>query len=333
MKKINVVVMGGGTGTFTVLSGLKKYPDLSLTAVVSSADDGGSNKKFRDEFGLLPPSDFRQCLIALASDHANEETLRKLMAYRFTKGVGLEGQTVGNILIAALTDIEKSQLKAFGALGEILKIKGKILPVTLDNIRLMAEYEDGEVVFGEHLIDEPEDFHDANQKVKRLFLNRKAEVFDDTKQAIKEADYIILGPGDLYTSTIANLIVGDLPQVIKKSKAKVIYITNLMTKYGQTLNFTAMDHLTEISKYLTKVPEYILVNSSKLPTEAIKRYKEEKGDIPVIDDFKDKEDYIVVRKDLLSNQIVEKSSSDLLYRSLIRHDPKKLAEALHQLMI
>lgn len=330
MKRI--VIIGGGTGTYTVLSGLKKHENLNLSAVVSSMDDGGSNKKFRDEFGLLPPSDFAQCLVALSHDGPQHAiTLRKLMNYRFSKGVGLEGQRFSNILIAALTDIEGSQIRALETTGAILNIKGDILPITTDDVRLMAEYENGDLVMGEHLIDEPEEFHDARMRIKRLFLNRKANLYPPTRKAIKLADYIILGPGDLYTSTIANLIVGDTPDVIKNSSAKVIYLPNLMTKYGQTYKFSAKDHVLEIKKYLGREPDYILINNKPLPTNAIKRYAKEKNDYPVKDDLATNTKNII-RKDLLSRKIIKKNDADKLYRSLIRHDISKLGKALFEII-
>ena len=319
--------MGGGTGTFTVLSGLKKFPYINLTAIVSSADDGGSNKKFRDEFGLLPPSDFRQCLLALANESESFNTLRKLMMYRFSKGIGLEGQTFGNILIAALTDIEGSQIKAFEEVGNILNIRGKIVPITVDNVRLMAKYENGSVVLGEHLIDEPEEFHDKKLRINNLFLNINSKIYSEAKKEINNSDYIILGPGDLYTSTIANLVVGEVKECIMRSKAKIIYIPNLMTKSGQTYGFSIKDHISEIIKYSGRVPDYVLVNNTELNSDALKEYKK-LHDVPVVDDLDKEFDFKVIRDDLVSNQIQKKNSADKLYRSLIRHDSDKLAKII-----
>jgi len=328
-KKKNIVVIGGGTGTFAVLSGLKKYKDLKLQAIITVSDDGGSNKKFRDEFGLLPPSDFRQCLVALSSDEPKHDTLRKLMMYRFSKGVGLEGQTFGNILIAALTDIEGSQLQAFEEAGRILNIKGEIIPITTENVRLMAEYENGEVVFGEHVIDEPEAFHDYRQKIKRLFLNRKVKVYKKAKQAINAADFIILGPGDLYTSILANIIVGNAAELIKNSKAKIIYNINLMTKLGQTFGFTAKDHVEEIKKYIGRYPCYVTININNLPKAALARYKEKK-EKPIEDDL-DGKNYKVIRGNFVAKEMITKSKGDVLERSLIRHDSNKLAKTLYKI--
>lgn len=324
MPKIKIVTIGGGTGLFTLLSGLKKYP-FDLTAIVGITDDGGSNKKFRDEFGLLPPSDFRQCLVALSRE-PEDSTLRELMMYRFSKGVGLKGQTFGNILIAALTDIKDSQLEAFEQTGKILNIKGKIIPVSTNHTHLMAEYENGEKVLGEHIIDEPNKFHDSRQRIKKLFLDKPTKIYPKAKEAMLDADYIILGPGDLYTSTLANLVVKGVPEAIRKSRAKVIYIINLMTKYGQTYNFTAVDHVEEIKKYLGKRPDYILINNSSLPEKILAKYKKEKNDYPVKDNLvKNKS---IIRSDYLSRHIIKKYQADKLERSLIRHDSDKLARTI-----
>lgn len=333
MKKSYITVIGGGTGTYTVLSGLKKYTHLDLTAIVSSMDDGGSNKKFRDEFGLLPPSDFAQCLVALSHDGPKHAiTLRKLMSYRFSKGIGLEGQRFSNMLIAALAEIEGSQLRALQKAGEILNIKGKILPVTTDDVRLMAEYENGELAFGEHLIDEPDKFHDPRLRIKRLFLNRKAQVYPKTKKAIQLSDFIVLGPGDLYTSTLANIVVEEVAEIIRNSTAKIVYISNLMTKFGQTYRFTVTDHLNELKKYLGKYPDIVIINNTPLPKEALNRYKKEKNDFPVKDDVT-KPLYNVVRTDLLAHEIVNKPKSDSLWRSLIRHDSNKIGKILQEIFI
>lgn len=328
MKKIKkIVTIGGGTGLFTLLSGLKKYP-FDLTAIVAITDDGGSNKKFRDEFGLLPPSDFRQCLVALSQESENS-TLRKLMMYRFSRGLGLKGQTFGNILIAALADINKSQLKAFEQAGKILNIKGKIIPVSVDHNRLVAEYENGEKVFGEHIIDEPNRFHDSSQRIKKLLLDKPSNVYPEAKKAIMDADYIILGPGDLYTSTLANLAVDGVSDAMRKSQAKIIYVVNLMTKYGQTYGFSAEEHVMEIKKYLGKLPDYVLINNSSLPKQIVSKYEKEKNDYPVKDDLVKNE--TIIRGDYLARYVVKKHQADQLERSLIRHDSNKLASAIWEI--
>lgn len=331
--KYIVTTIGGGTGTFVVLSGLKTFSNVKLSAIISSADDGGSNKKFRDEFGLLPPSDFRQCLVALANDSEGTQVMRKLFMYRFEQGEGLQGQTFGNIFIAALTDIVGSQIKAMNIIGKILKICGKIIPITTDNIRLIAEYEDGEIVFGEHFIDEPDIQHNNNSKIKSLYLNRKAKVYPEAHDTILRSDYIIIGPGDLYTSTIANLIVGNTANLLQKTKAKIIYISNLMTKIGQTTGFTLKDHVTELVKYMGRVPDYILVNKTPIDLKVIARYGVAK-ETQVLNDLESQDNKSlfpsarIILADMISHTVHSKSKSDTLKRSLIRHDPKKVSKEI-----
>src|SRR3989338_6435219 len=184
------VVIGGGTGTFSVLSGLKKYTD-NITAVVSMADSGGSAKKERDEWGLLPSSDIRKSLLALADVSASDSLiLRKLFQYRFAKGIGVSGMTFGNLFLVALSDILKSQTKAIEMASELLRIKGNVLPVSLDRVDLVAEYADGSKVSGEHNIDEPE--HNGKIKITRLFTTPLARIYPHTKEAIEKADVIII---------------------------------------------------------------------------------------------------------------------------------------------
>lgn len=217
MRKPKIVTIGGGTGTFVVLSGLKDKP-VDLTAIVSMMDSGGSNRVLRDEFGLLPTSDIRQCLVALAEDFGDQKILRQLFTYRFHQGTGISGMTFGNLFMAALADIYKDQVKALEIVQKLLHIKGKILPVTLDDVHLVARYENGHQVLGEHAIDVPK--HDGRLKIVELETIPEARIYPVTEREILEADLIVLGPGDLYTSLVPNLIVKGIPQAIKKSKAK-----------------------------------------------------------------------------------------------------------------
>lgn len=323
LKKI--VCVGGGTGTFTVLSGLKKHP-VDLTAIVSMADNGGSNRIIRDEFGLLPTSDLRQCFVALADDKNNSgQILRELFTYRFYRGNGLNGMTFGNLFMLALTDIFGSQIKAIEATHQVLKINGNILPVTLTNSNLVAIYENGKKVVGEHLIDEPE--HDGKLKIKKVYLIPEANAYPKAIQAIQEADLIIIGPGDLYTSLIANFLVKGIANAICTVKAKKVYIMNLMTKYGQTYNFTARDHIKILENYIgKKCFDFVLFNSGKIPDIILKKYNE-KNEIPVKDDLKNTY-FKVIKRDVLNKEEKKKVSGDNLKRSLIRHDPQKLAKII-----
>lgn len=323
-----IVVIGGGTGTYTVLSGLKHYP-VSLTAIVTMTDDGGSNRVIRDEFGLLPTSDIRQCLVALARGNgAESQLMRKLFMYRFHQGKGMVGMTFGNLFMAALSDILGSQKKAMQKTGEILNIQGRILPVTFTNTNLEAVYENGKRVMGENSIDEPK--HSVKLRIRSAFLRPSARANPEALEAIRKADLVVIGPGDLYTSIVSNLLVKGIPEAIRKTKAKVVYAVNLMTRPGQTYGFTAKDHLSALEKYLGKAVDVVLINSKSVPKPILQRYRREFS-IPVSDDLSSSY-YRVVRGDFLHAKEVKKVRGDSLHRSLIRHNPETLARALCKLL-
>jgi uncharacterized cofD-like protein len=332
MNKKKVVVIGGGTGTYTVLSGLKRYPQLDLSVIVSMTDSGGSNRIIRDEFGLLPTSDIRQCMVALASD-GSDETIRKLFSYRYVAGTGISGMTFGNLFLAALTDIYGgNQEKAIEKTCEVLKVNGQILPITFDSSQLVATYDNGIQVLGEHFIDEPSK-KTINHKIVGLEVFPKAKVNKKAVEAIKNADLIILGPGDLYTSVLCNVVIDDVGAQIRKSKAKKAYVMNLMTRFGQTDGFTAKNHLDEIEKYMGgKVINYCLVNKSvSISKKALSWYR--KNDATLVrDDLSDGKDLKIIRRHFASNKFYHKSKSDRLIRSLIRHDPKRLAKVIVELL-
>lgn len=317
------VVIGGGTGTFSVLSGLKKYSD-NITAIVSMADSGGSAKKERDEWGLLPSSDIRKSLLALA-DVSDRDSLilRKLFEYRFAKGVGLSGMTFGNLFLVALSDITKSQSRAIKMSSELLRTKGMVLPVSYDKVHLAAEYEDGSVVVGEHDIDEP--VHNGKIRITRLFTKPKAEVSPEVVTKIESADVLIIGPGGFYTTVIANLAVNGVVEAIKKSRAIKIFILNLMTEYGQTYAFSAKTFIEELDKYLdVKLLDYIIFNDRPIPDDILKKYKRSQA-VPVVNDLNKKYNFRIISTDLLSEKRIKRQPGDTLRRSLIRHDPDKIA--------
>jgi uncharacterized cofD-like protein len=324
MKKI--VTIGGGTGTFTVLSGLKKYP-LDLTAIVTMADSGGSTGRLRDEFGYLPVGDVRMALAALAEDNEATYLLRELFLYRFDQGEkGLRGHNFGNLFLIALSDILGSQEKAITYASEVLRIKGNVLPITADNVHLVAQYEDGSIIKGETFIDEPPAAHDATLRIQKLSVDPQAQITPYARDAISQADFIILGPGDLYTSVLANIVVNGTSNAIQESSAKLIFIVNLMTKMGQTHNFSAQDHVNEITKYTRREPDYVLVNSASIPFRILRKYESYENAYPVKDDLG--KDPRVIRTDLLASKEVQKSSGDLIKRSLIRHDSDKIAQCI-----
>jgi uncharacterized cofD-like protein len=322
MKK--VVVIGGGTGTVSVLNGLKQYHnELELSVVVNMTDDGGSNAVVRDEFGILPLSDLRKSIIALA-DRGNG-MLRELFNYRFEEGDGLSGHTLGNLIMMALTRINGSEVEAIKSASRLFNVLGEILPVTLDDVRLKAEYSDGTVITGEHLIDEPEEF-DTSIRITKLSVTPEAKAYDVVLEKIKEAHFIIIGPGDLYTTTLANLLVSGIPEELSKASAKVIFISNLMTKLGQTHDMSHNDLVNEIIKYCKRKPDVVLINSREIPEDIKEKYA--KAHEFVIEDDLDDNKYNVIREDLIGEREITRAKGDKLKRSLVRHDSNKLADVL-----
>jgi len=325
----NIVVIGGGTGTHTVLSGLKKYPaDLyDLTAIVTVADSGGSTGRLRDEFGYLPVGDFRMALVALADDRDVGHALRSLFLHRFDKGTGLKGHNFGNLLLIALTDIFGSEERALEHASQILRIRGRVLPIANKTLTLSAEYEDGTILEGETYIDEPPKNHDGTQRIKRLWVESDAEISPKARDAIYNADLVVLGPGDLYTSILANIVVPGAKDALKETQAKILYISNLMSKYGQTHNFTAQDHLDEIVRHIGRCPDYTLINNESLPVDILDAYVKQ-DEFPVEDNLQKTNIPKVVRNNFLATEEIQKKSGDALRRSLIRHDPHALAKTI-----
>jgi uncharacterized cofD-like protein len=324
-RKKNVVVIGGGTGTFSVLSGLKHYADtLDISAVITMADSGGSTGKLRDEFGYLPVGDVRMALVALADeDIADQALLRKLFLHRFEKGgMNLAGHNFGNVLLVALTDIMGSETEAVRFASRLLHTKGNVLPVTTDNLTLVAEYDDGVTVRGETHIDEPEQGRDAH-RIVQLKVEPEGHITNDAREAILGADIIVFGPGDLYTSVLAVCVVPGVALAVQQSHATRIYISNLMSKYGQTTGMTVGLCAHEIERYLGVSLDRILVNETAIPGDLRARYSEE-GEYPVLDDGSIPTEHM----DLLSEVQVTLSPTDTLKRSLVRHDALKLARAI-----
>lgn len=331
-KTQKIVVIGGGTGTFVVLSGLKKYCS-NLTAIVSMADSGGCNKVIKDELGLLPTSDIRQCFVALASGgNDTEKIMRQLFTYRFCKGNSLKGMTFGNLFMAALADILGSQLLAIQKTAEVLRITGKVIPVSMGKTELVAKYQDSTMIKGEHKIDEPPTTHNGKQKIVDLMLKPPVTATKQALEEIEKSEIIILGPGDIFTSTLPNLIVRGISRQIRESGAKIIYLVNLMTKYGQTYHYTARDCVQEIKKYLGKYPDYVFVNNKPIPQAIRQRYLREENSLPVKDDLGITQEFKTIRANLLSAKVFQKPDADLLKRSLVRHDSAKIAKNILHLL-
>lgn len=326
-----MVVIGGGTGTHTVLRGLKRYQkQLDIAAIVTMADSGGSTGRLRDEFGQLPVGDVRMALAALASDvDEHEELVRELFLYRFSKGEGLNGHNFGNLLLVALTDILGSEAAAIRAAARVLRVRGEVIPVTNEDVDLVAQYDDGVVVTGEHAIDEPEVAR-LGHAITDLWVTPQATISDAAERAILEADLVVLGPGDLYTSVLANVVVDGVPEALQNTTAKIAHIANLMTKAGQTCGMGVAEHLAEIARYSGRTPEAVLVNTTALPAELRVRYEAE-GEYPVVFNYEGDEARIVPA-DLLASEVIATKAGDTLKRSLIRHDSRKLARKLIELL-
>lgn len=319
-----IVVIGGGTGTYSVLSGIKNFTS-NITAIVSMADSGGSAKKERDEWGLLPSSDIRKSLLALADVSTYDSLLlRELFQYRFSQGEGFVGMTFGNLFLVTLAKILGSQSKAIVKASEFLRIKGRVLPVTLDKIDLIAIYEDGSKVVGEHFIDRPK--HNGKLQIVELATDPSASLNPEVKKVILASDLIIIGPGGFYTTILANLVIKGMKEAICQSKAKKIYIQNLMTEIGQTYKFTATKFIEVLDKYLpAKVLDYVLINDEPIPSKILRRYKKVNAE-PIINDFSKNTSFKVISADLLSKKTVIKERGDLIKRSLVRHDPDKISK-------
>lgn len=321
----HIVTVGGGTGSYTVLSGLKNIPDVSLTALVSMADDGGSTGVLRDELGVLPPGDVRQCLVAL-SEHS--DIVRELMNYRFNEGT-LTGHNFGNIFLAALEKVTGDFVKGVEVASEILKVKGSVIPVTKNKAQLSILLSDGTLIEGENKIN-----HSDLEVVgiKKIFYKNNVELNENARHAIEEADYIILGPGNYYCSIIPNLIVNGFKQAIKKSKAEIIFPINLTNKQGHTKNWKVSNYVQDIELYLEKSLDIILVNNEAPSKEQIEHYKLQEGDGVLVED--DLNNERIIRESLLSHTFFNYSQTDDLQdvRSFIRHDSEKLAECIKKII-
>lgn len=329
----SVVILGGGTGTFVVAQALKNLP-VHVTAILTMVDDGGSNKVLRDEFGLLPTSGIRQCIVALSE---NPTILRELFTYRFHQGNGLNGMTFGNIFMAAMADIMGSQKAGIQETCKLLNVKGTILPISYDDARLVATYEDHSEVFGEHQIDDPKgEGHDGTLRILSVRTEPRATISAEARAAIENADLIILGPGDFFTNTVANLVIDGVVDAIKNSRGKVAFISNLMAKYGETYGYTLKDFFVDLKQYLPlEEIDYVLINNNmEFPTNLLKLYEKE-HDMPVEDNLAEADIHHgveLIRTDLLSESQPETQPGDDTVRSVVRHSPEKIASTIAHIL-
>ncbi|MES2930908.1 MAG: gluconeogenesis factor YvcK family protein [Patescibacteria group bacterium] len=311
MKKI--VTIGGGTGHFAILSGLKNLPDISLSAIVTMSDDGGSSGPLRHELGVLPPGDVRQCLVALSE---SDDVVKTLMNYRFREG-NLSGHSVGNILLAGLEKVTGNFQSGLDVASDLLKVRGTVIPVTDDNAILAVSLLDGSVIEGQVNIGRA---RIREVGLDKIFYTSDVRLSEKARQAIVEADYIIISPGDYYESIIPALIVGGFKEALSASAAAIVFPINLTNKEIHMKHWKASDYIKNIETYLGKRIDVILINSEKPSLEQEKQFdlKKESG-ILVEDDINDER---AIRKPLLSSLLFDH------VRSFLRHDPSKFAEAV-----
>lgn len=319
MKKL--VILGGGTGNFTVLRGLKKYP-VSLSAVVSMADDGGSTGILRDELGVLPPGDVRQCLVALSN---SSRLLRSLMNYRFENGQ-LDGHSFGNLLLSALEKVTGSFEKAVEEAGKILSIKGKVLPITIHQVRLKMVLKNRELLEGEKEIYLS---RKIDQGYSSIYLEPYPKANPKVLEEIAKADLIVIGPGGWHTSVIPLVLVEGVAKALREAKAKKVLITNLMNRKGQTTGYKVSHYLQEIAQFLSEdLFDYILVNQENPAKDLRERYAEE-GEI--VENDREKDSRVILAN--LLGKLEKPRKNDLIKRSLIRHDSGKLAEEIMKIVV
>lgn len=311
-KGAKIVAIGGGTGLSMLLKGIKKYTN-NITAVVTVGDDGGSSGRLREELGVLPPGDIRNCIAALADD---EDLITKLFQYRFRKGEGIEGHSFGNLFLTALCAITGNMVKAVKESSNVLNIRGVVLPATLDDMKLAAEFEDGTTVKGESNIPE------EHKRIKRLFTEPEiCKALPEVLTAIASADLIILGPGSLYTSVIPNLLVSGIVDAIMQSTAKKIYVCNIMTQPGETDNYSVASHVNALLSHANgrKIIDAVLVNDS-LPADISEGYAKN-GSFPVRLDM---ENIAPIGIEVVSQKLLQENKE-----GLVRHSSHRVARAVY----
>ncbi len=320
MAKKKITTIGGGSGQFVLLSSLRDLKKTEVTSIVSMVDSGGSTGRLRDELGILPPGDILKCLLALSP---NREYARKLLQTRFNHNNRLKGHNAGNMLLTFLSQYTGNFPEGVEALGDILGARGRVLPVTTDKATLVAELSNGERIFGEEAIDIPRGTQ--REKIVRTYLvphhASEIKVYPPVISAIKNSDYIIVGPGDIYTSIVPNFLVPEVRDAVSGSRAKIIYIMNIMTKFGESDSFVAMDFINLINKTIGKKVDVVLQNSTVPNKSILDNYKKQKAFFvePSLENVLNKTK--IIKEDLLDE-------SD----KIIRHDKKKLSLVLNNIL-
>jgi len=314
-----VVIIGGGTGLSTILKGLKNYTN-NITAVVTVADDGGGSGILRKDLGILPPGDIRNCLVALAN---TEPLMEELMQYRFKDG-GLKGQSFGNLFLAAMDGVSDNFEDAVQKMASVLAITGKVLPVTLENIKINAILDNDQLVVGESHI--PDVSISEGAKIKKLFITpANAECLQDVRDEILRADAVILGPGSLYTSVIPNILVKGVSEAIKESMAKKIYVCNVMTQPGETDDFKVSDHIRSIYEHGDIGPlDYVFANTTKIRSVKLRETYHHKNQFEVMVDEENMKEYDF---ELVTGDFIKPRETS------VRHDAEKLSQKLMEIIL
>lgn len=313
---MKIVTIGGGTGQFTLLQALRNIPNQEITAIVSMADSGGSSGRLRDELGALPPGDILKALLALSDLPGGGA--RELLLHRFSQGGSLANHNAGNMLLTILAQYSGNFLDAVKALGEILKIRGTVLPVTIGQITLRARLNDGKEIVGEKNIDVPA--YSNRPKIKEVWLEPNAFALGDTLRAIREADTIIISPGDIFTSVVPVFLVRGVKEALSESKAKTVYVCNTMTKPGETDGFKVSDFVKTIEEYSGKKINNVLCNNSRPGEAVLARYALENSHPVAIDMGESWDGRNVVSADILADG------------ELARHNPAKITSMLLPLL-
>ena len=313
--KIKVVTIGGGTGLSVLLRGLKKYP-LEITAVVTVADDGGSSGKIRSDMNIPSPGDIRNVIAALSDV---EPYLEKMFQYRFDSGE-VKGHPVGNLMIAAMTDIHGDFSTAVKVMSRILNVRGTVLPTTNDIATLNAVLSEGEIIRGESSITK------AGGVIDHVYITpSRVKPNEDVLKAIEEADYIIMGPGSLYTSIIPNLVISKVSEKIRESNAKKIYVCNVMTQHGETDNYSVCDHILAINKHVEgNIFDLVIANSREFDDSILSKYHKEKQEPVKIDHEKIEE---------LGIKLIKNNDVGIVDNNTIRHNADKVSELIYDYII
>lgn len=322
--KLKIVTIGGGTGTFPVVQALVQL-GVEITCIVAVSDSGGSSGRIRDEFGFQPVGDLRQSLAALART-PSQDWVQKLLLYRFSKGSGLKGHNLGNLILTALQDMTDSTTRVLDVAKTIFHLTGRVLPVTDQTIQLRVDYEDGTNLVGEHHLDLPSA---PDKRIAKISFIPNARCTVEVYQALTEANHIIIGPGDLFASLLAVLKVDGVGEAVQNSQAQIHYLLNLMTRRSQTSDMTASDHLRWIEGSLGRTVDSIVVNNDKIPTSLSAAYTQE-GEREVVNDVIN--DQRLVLAPLLSVTQPSRHAFDQVPRSLLRHDSSKLLQLFNRLL-